>query len=242
MVITLWRIFLFNTRMRKLIYSLALKFLIFAPYSSVGQELSLGKLDSNDTIIHHKYMLICYDTKAKLSHYTSYYLTKDRMNYSVERYCCFHPDSSIIDNTITLESFKLDKYDEGHYSSAEDFRFNELAEYNSFGFDNIAPQYFNMNRGSWKQLENQVREIIKTTDTVKVISGVIWDDRSLMTPCLKSKKKTPCIPIPIPDFFWKIICTKNECKYYLFPNTECDKSYQEYEINESDFYNYLHNK
>lgn len=49
-------------------------------------------------------------------------------------------------------------YDQGHMAPAADFAWNQDASNTTFVMSNIAPQTPNLNRDSWKRLEDKVRK------------------------------------------------------------------------------------
>lgn len=67
-------------------------------------------------------------------------------------------------------NFSLSSYDTGHLVPAEDFAYSDRLMKSTFKYYNALPQTPNLNRGSWKKVENQVRKLSQT-DSLLVIAG-----------------------------------------------------------------------
>jgi endonuclease G len=190
-------------------------------------EINIGKIDANDTIIKYQFMIVCYDKTQKESHWSSYFLCKNRLGGKLPRKSTFIPDPTMKDVSAKLCSFKVHNYDIGHLTNANDMNFNQTAEDQCFYFQNVCPQWYQMNRGVFKQAENYVRKMAPTADSIFIVSGVIFGNIKTQT----------CLPIPIPSYFWKIIRYNKVSYYYLFPNTVCNNNFEKYQVTEQTLFN-----
>jgi DNA/RNA endonuclease G (NUC1) len=73
----------------------------------------------------------------------------------------------------------------------------------------MVPQYGQLNRGDWKTLEMQTRELAKSLDSVKVWAGSIGERRKIGE-------------VSVPEKCWKVIYIKNKKEWiaYLFNNDQ----------------------
>ena len=110
-------------------------------------------------------------------------------------------------------------YDRGHMAPAGDMKWSAKAMRESFYLSNICPQKPGLNRGIWKDLEEQARLWAKENGSLLIVTGpVITDD-------LKRLGKNR---VGIPKTFYKVICTitngKPEGVGFLFDNKDYGKT------------------
>lgn len=159
----------------------------------------------------HANYTVCYSTQKKHPVWVAYQLTADETNKLVKRHGRFKPDAKISNMTVATSDYKHSGFDRGHLAPAADMSFSNKAMEESFFLSNVCPQYPEFNRGIWKSLEEQVRDIARTHGAVYVVTGPIVDD----TPSMMNGK------IPIPKAFFKVLMTA-DCKQavaFLMPHT-----------------------
>ena len=111
-------------------------------------------------------------------------------------------------------------YDKGHLAPAANFNCDEKMLYETFSYLNCALQRQELNRGTWKYLENHER-VLAQRYTVSVTVKCIFTKGSV-------KLKTGAT---VPDGFYKIIKYNNEVEVYYFPNDIPKyRSYNNYRI------------
>lgn len=123
----------------------------------------------------------------------------------------FIPDERV-KNSASDKDYKKSGWDKGHLAPAKDFCFDVNAARSTFFYSNIAPQnpFFNRN-GSWKKLEEKVREISEQTDEpIQIITGPIITKNKR----IKDGAKGPAIP----DYFFKTIIKREgeNCTFFSF--------------------------
>ena len=121
--------------------------------------------------------------------------------------------------TATNEDYTRSGYDRGHMAPAGDMKWSAKAMRESFYLSNICPQKPGLNRGIWKDLEEQARLWAKENGSLLIVTGpVITDD-------LKRLGKNR---VGIPKTFYKVICTitngKPEGVGFLFDNKDYGKT------------------
>jgi len=99
-------------------------------------------------------------------------------------------------------------FDRGHLSPAADNVCNGpviMAE--SFYFTNMAPQYPGLNRGQWKALEEHIRKLALTHDSVFVQAGCVGVRQQIKR-------------VAVPTHCWKIVEVRatKEVTAYVFEN------------------------
>lgn len=113
-------------------------------------------------------------------------------------------------------------YDKGHAAPAADFNCDKETLYQTFSYLNCMLQNQYLNRGVWRFLEEQERNLART-EPVSVTIRCVFDKTSVVLP---TGAKVPS------GFYKTIYLPKSNKKYtYYFPNEKpTKKTYGEYEI------------
>lgn len=118
----------------------------------------------------------------------------------------FYKNDSIV--TSDDADYYKNEWDKGHLAPAADFNCDESALKSTFTYLNCALQHKDLNRGTWKYLEDYVRKLADTSE-VKVKVDVIFKENS---------KRLPTGAV-IPDGFRKTIWLNgNLFGIWYFPN------------------------
>ena len=64
--------------------------------------------------------------------------------------------------------------DRGHQAPLASFKGSRYASQVNY-LSNITPQKSDLNQGAWKDLEDQVRDIVRTGRTVYVMTGTLYE-------------------------------------------------------------------
>ncbi|WP_297175252.1 DNA/RNA non-specific endonuclease [uncultured Porphyromonas sp.] len=177
----------------------------------VGQyfELPAKKALPNTMEVQHmlpsnsserNYFLL-YDTKMHLAHYVAYPLYNDLMK-SGNRTDDWQYDPSIQKSfqPNLLDGSYVGKYSRGHQLPSADRSASRELNRTTFYFSNMVPQNQTHNGGVWNALEEQVRKLSKTVDTLYVVTGVGFDDTNYQY--TQDRSGVDC---PIPDYFYKVV-------------------------------------
>lgn len=127
-------------------------------------------------------------------------------------------DNLIPTKTATHSDYTHSGYDRGHLKPAGDEPSDSTRKRETYYMSNVSPQAPSFNRGVWKRLENYVRTLTLSSDSVIVITGPILND-SLNVIGRDNK-------ISVPEFYFKVIyvyvdgCMVRYC--YLLPNKKSD--------------------
>lgn len=116
-----------------------------------------------------------YDTTYRQAAWVAYLLTRsDVRTTGVERSNRFRRDPEILKRgwpSASDEHYKGGPFDRGHLLPSADRRGTTSENRETFYFSNISPQYPAVNRGVWKNLEEQVRGWADRYDSLYVVTG-----------------------------------------------------------------------
>ena len=183
-------------------------------------ELPRLKEKRQEQVIKHEGYTVSYNSDYKIANWVAYELTsKEATSKKNERSNKFVSDPMVKGATATNEDYTRSGYDRGHMAPAGDMKWSAKAMRESFYLSNICPQKPGLNRGIWKDLEEQARLWAKENGSLLIVTGpVITDD-------LKRLGKNR---VGIPKTFYKVICTitngKPEGVGFLFDNKDYGKT------------------
>ena len=170
-------------------------------------------LKAQDTVrLFHKEYVTVFSKSLKYPVLVEWWVTKQKVQCDkpVPRQDRFAPDPLLAAHTDLANDYIRSGFDRGHMAPAADNQCSgQDAMLECFYFSNMVPQYGQLNRGDWKTLEMQTRELAKSLDSVKVWTGSIGQ-----------KKKIG--QISVPEKCWKVIYikSKKEWKAYIFNNDQ----------------------
>lgn len=125
-------------------------------------------------VIHHYAYVLEFADVYKQPSWVCYMLCRTRVETSeVPRTNDFRSDPAVSTGSATPKDYSRSGYDKGHLAPSGDFRWNELAQSESFFMSNMSPQRPALNRGIWKHLEDKVREWAQELDTLYVVTGPV---------------------------------------------------------------------
>lgn len=154
---------------------------------------------ANYVEIDYNFFKLFYDPKTRLAPVVSYRLkATDLRKKSFKRKDTFRIDSKLVAMNLPYvapNEYLKTGYDKGHLAPAADFSWDESASDQTFVMTNMAPQLPDLNRKSWKALEERVRRWACGEGELTVITGI------LLSPGYASLPSG----LPIPQAFFKII-------------------------------------
>lgn len=195
-----------------------------APGTSVKipENIEIPQLQTKrkEQVIRHEGYTVSYNSDYKIANWVAYKLTADEAkSKKAERSNKFVPDPQVKGATAENGDYTRTGFDRGHMAPAGDMKWSARAMRESFYFSNICPQKPGLNRGVWKELEEQSRLWAMDNGAVWIVTGpVISGD-------LKRLGKNG---VGIPASFYKVICTVTNGKYsgiaFLFENRDYDNT------------------
>lgn len=173
-----------------------------------------------EQVIRHEGYTVSYNSDYRIANWVAYELTeKEAKSKKAERSNKFVPDPLAKGASATNEDYTRTGYDRGHLAPAGDMKWSAKAMRESFYLSNICPQKPGLNRGIWKELEEQCRLWAMDNGALLIVTGPV------MTPDMKRLGKNR---VGIPRTFYKVICTITGNEYkgigFLFDNKDYGKT------------------
>ena len=201
--------------------------LIIVLVSSVGFSQSLPrKITDDNQIIKHNGYILSYNETCEQANWVYYTITPFDLNgEKVKRKNVFKRDDKVKTGSASLSDYKGSGYDRGHLKAASDEACDRAQMDETFLMSNMSPQTPSFNRGIWKKLENYVRRIVLTSDSVIVITGgVLTDDL----------KTIGTNKVCVPKFYYKVMYIYKDNQFmilcFLLPNKKSNESLRDYLI------------
>lgn len=162
-----------------------------------GAEIPELQSDQKEQIVVHEGYTVSFNPDYKIANWVAYELTaKEANSTKAERDNKFLIDPDIKGGTAENGDYTRTGYDRGHLAPAGDMKWSVKAMRESFYLSNICPQKPLLNRGIWKELEEQVRRWAITDSALLIVTGPVIDS---------SLKRLGKNRVAIPDTFYKVI-------------------------------------
>ena len=142
-------------------YTLAWEQKPLLPVETCEEQLPYGipqltKL--NTTIECHTAYILQHDNIAKIPNWVAYTLTPEHAIGCVARSNQFAADDALPkDQRSEPKDYSNSGFDKGHLANNADMSWDKQVEFESFLMSNMSPQFPNLNRSTWKELESAVR-------------------------------------------------------------------------------------
>ena len=121
-------------------------------------RLELPSHSDNDCIIEYKGYTVSYDESARIPVWVAYELTAGEANGTIGRSGKnFRPDDRVKVVQADNYDYRGSGWFRGHMAPAGDFKWDDVAMWDTFFYTNCCPQNEKLNNGSWNVLENKVR-------------------------------------------------------------------------------------
>ncbi|MCB9204172.1 MAG: DNA/RNA non-specific endonuclease [Flavobacteriales bacterium] len=191
---------------------------IFSFFSGLAQErpeiyckhffygYPYGTPASNDLIIRDIYAMSNNDA-TKFADWVAYRLTMHEVDGDLEVERNWREDPWLADDeTLEPSPSSKDDYkdasstldvDRGHQAPLASFKGSRFASQSNL-LSNITPQKKDLNQGPWKNLEEAVRDLVRTGKTVHVMTGPIYNESMPKLPNADEDHK-------IPSAYWKVV-------------------------------------
>ena len=189
-------------------------------YEKYMPESSCGE------IIHYSNYSVSFCENIKMSEWTIYYSTKERLLGNLPRQNNYRQDSSLKDRDANLNFYVKSGYDRGHLVPASDMRYDEIAMSESFYMTNVVPQSPAFNRGIFRKLEKRFREWVNEFDSIVIITGIIKSDiKEYINGQIRSDSPDSSF-IPVPNLFYKVFfdIEENRAISFILPNGKSNSS------------------
>lgn len=185
-----------------------------------GVEIPRFQTARTEQVIRHEGYTVSYNSDYRVANWVAYELTgQEAKSKKNERSNKFVSDPAVKGASATNEDYTRTGYDRGHLAPAGDMKWSAKAMRESFYLSNISPQKPGLNRGIWKELEEQSRLWAKENGAVYIVTGPV------LTPDLKRMGKNR---VGVPRLFYKVIATRAggrmEAIGFLFENRDYGKT------------------
>lgn len=155
-----------------------------------------------------------YDTGYYTALWTAYPLTSSHINGSAST-SSWNYNSDVDSNfQINVKSSSYgtnygdDTYSRGHQIPAADRKCDDIMRGQTYLLTNQTPQILKFNSPMWSNLEQAVRDLTSSTDTVYVVTGAafqkVGETKAIETLTAAKVGITPTT-IYIPNYYWKVI-------------------------------------
>lgn len=168
-----------------------------------------------------------YNTSYGIPNWVAYELTRsEAASHEAERTNKFQADPKVIGKSASNSDYKGSGYDKGHMAPAADMKWSKTVMEQSFYFTNICPQAPGLNRGAWKDLEEEIREWVIRDSALVIICGPLFTKEPI--------KYIPETHVAIPDAYFKVVCSpyteEARAIAFVFPNNKASKHPREYVV------------
>ena len=209
-----------------LIYILFSLFGLSAAEPPQYDNLALGIPGKCDTLIDRPGYALGYIEYHEQAAFVIYKLTaREALTKEAQRTNRFRRDPEIPTGSATTADYRRSGYDRGHLAPAADMAFSVQTMVESFFMSNMSPQKPAFNRGIWKRLEEQVRQIAIREKAIYVVTGPILP-----------KKKTVTIganQVTVPTHYYKVIFDLTPPRKmigFILPNEGSDRPLEDFAV------------
>lgn len=166
-----------------------------------------------------------YNISYGIPNWVAYEITRsEATSIEAERKDKFMPDPKVKGHSATNADYKGSGYDKGHMAPAADMKWSQIVMDQSFYFTNICPQAPGLNRGAWKNLEEDIRLWAIRDSALVVICGPLFTQEPV--------RYIPQTQVAIPDAYFKVVCSPYTPEprgiAFIFPNAKASKHPREY--------------
>lgn len=134
-------------------------------------EIPAPITDKEEQIIRHTGYTVSYNNTWRLPNWVAYELTREETKGNAARTDIFIIDPLVKGTSATNKDYSRSGFDRGHMAPAGDMKWSSTAMKESFYFSNMCPQVPGLNRGRWKDLEEQIREWAAEDSALVIICG-----------------------------------------------------------------------
>ncbi len=174
-------------------------------------------------LVEHNHYSLSYIEQHEGAEWVYYILTPTKAAGGVKRKDNFRADPKVSTGSAQLSDYKRSGYDRGHLCPAGDMGFDDLAMSESFYMSNMSPQSPSLNRGTWKNLETELRELARDGKTLHIVTGPIFRDN--IGTIGKGK-------VTIPGYYYKAVYCPSEqwMVAYIMPNRKLNHDFDHYVV------------
>ncbi len=182
------------------------------------EDFGLPAIGNYDQVVRHTAYTLVYDEAHEQARWVAHTLEKQNLTKRAERQDDFRPDPAVRTGSAVRSDYSRSGYDRGHLAPAADFSYSRKTMSESFFMSNMSPQRPALNRGKWRELEEQIRYWVRFDEQLYIITVPIFAD--------KNKKIGTQNSISVPTAFFKVVLDMKEPTLkgiaFIMPNEGID--------------------
>lgn len=202
----------------------------------VGNNLSHGNIERpsceiNDSLVINRKggYTLQYSPHHRSAVWVAYKLTYSDTRGSAGRAGSFKQDAELKRRNYVVVSnsdYRNSPYDKGHLLPSGDRQRSRESNIETFLLSNCSPQLPQLNRGTWKSLEEQLRKLTRKYDTLYIVTGPLLSS---------SRGRLGQNRITVPRRYFKVVLARSKDKFtsfaYIIPNSrEIDSDFNNYRV------------
>ena len=161
---------------------------------SLRPETRYG-IPTADQLLFNREYIVGYSYLFRQARWVMEVIDPENIRNEVERLDSFRPDLRVPEKfRPDLIDYEGSGFDRGHLVASADRRATGIKNSETFLLSNMSPQRPNFNRGIWKKLEQEVRNLAKKYVEVYVICGPLFDIEKPIKVIGKDDKNDVVIP------------------------------------------------
>lgn len=186
------------------------------PEQAGNINLKFGNPGCDGTLLIKQFYVICHKNDWKIPGWVTYHLSAEDLKGNAGRTDDFRPDAELPEGQRSeLADYRNTGFDRGHMAPAADFRRSRIAVSESFLLSNMTPQTPNLNRRTWKNLEDEVRSLARAHGNIWVFTGSLFLDADSRP--TQPAEHIGANHVAVPTHFYKaILCEHSEGNYEMF--------------------------
>lgn len=182
-----------------------------------------------ENILQRKGFTLSYNAERGVPNWVAWELNAEKLADRVSRAAHFYPDPDLPPaQAVETLDYSNSGWDRGHMCPAADNKWDAQAMRESFYMTNICPQHHNLNRGDWKELEDNCRRWVEETGgPVYIACGPVFYGKA--APRFIGKEHR----VQVPDAFFKVVLAglaegRPRAVGFLFKNTSGNRRLDSY--------------
>lgn len=166
-------------------------------------------------IVEYDGFTVSFNKDNRTPNYVSWELLSSETDGHFTRSDEFRCDT-LVNGCPSSEDYRHSGYDRGHLYPAADAKWSKASMQASFSMANMTPQTPELNRQTWKTLEEKERHWAKRDGRLIIVAGPIYEG--------KKHKKVGTTDIQVPEKFFKVLLapdvTPMRAIGFVYNNTE----------------------
>lgn len=174
-------------------------------------------IPQTDTLRFYEGFVASFDGRTRNPKWVLEHITKESLQGEGTRESSsFYEDQGLEPRLRNrLDDFKDSGYDRGHMAPAANHRASQKAMDDTFSLSNISPQVGpGFNRDYWARFEKFVKDAVKVSDGVYIVTGPLWLPQQDARGSGKWEMRHPMIGKPpqlvsVPTHYYKVVLAEN---------------------------------